>query len=58
MGFAISFIVIYFGYSDLTPVGSMGVTDFYLVIFLNGLLSAGGVWLIHTFQELLERAFS
>jgi hypothetical protein len=58
MGFAISFIFIYFGYSDLTPVGSMGVTDFYLVIFLNGLLSAGGVWLIHTFQELLERAFS
>lgn len=58
MGFAISFIFIYFGYSGLTPVGSMGVTDFYLVIFLNGLLSAGGVWLIHTFQELLERAFS
>jgi hypothetical protein len=58
MGFSISFIFIYFGYSDLTPVGSMGVSEIYLVIFLNGLVSAGGVWLIHTFQETLERAFS
>jgi hypothetical protein len=58
MGFAISFIFTYFGYYDLTPVGSMGVTNIYLVIFLNGLLSTGGVWLIHTIQESLERAFS
>lgn len=58
MGFALSLIFNYFGCSDLTPVGSIGVTNIYLVIFLNGLLSAGGVWLIHTFQEFLERAFS
>ena len=58
MGFAISLIFIYFGYINLTPVGYMGVTDIYLVVFLNGLVSAGGVWLIHTFQETLERAFS
>ena len=58
MGFVISILFAYFGYADLTPVGSMGITNMYLLIFLNGLLSAGGVWLIHTFQEFLERAFS
>ncbi len=58
MGFALSTILIYFGYGELTPFGSIGVTNLYLLIFLNGLLSAGGVWLIHTFQDFLERAFS
>lgn len=58
MGFIISTIFIYFGYIELTPVGSMGVDNIYLVVFFNGLLSAGGVWLIHTFQETLERVFS
>ena len=58
MGFAISTIFAYFGYASLTPIGSIGVTNIYLLIFLNGLVSTGGVWLIHTFQETLERAFS
>jgi hypothetical protein len=58
MGFAISAIFAYFGYASLTPIGFIGVTDVYLLIFLNGLVSTGGVWLIHTFQESLERAFS
>lgn len=58
MGFALSAILVYFGYSELTPIGAMGINETYLIIFLSGLLSAGGVWLIHTFQEFLERAFS
>jgi hypothetical protein len=58
MGFVFSIIFAYFGYADLTPIGSIGITNMYLLIFLNGLLSAGGVWLIHTFQESLERPFS
>jgi len=58
MGFVFSIMFTYFGYADLTPIGSIGITNVYLLIFLNGLLSAGGVWLIHTFQEFLERAFS
>lgn len=58
MGFAISAIFTYFGYASLTPIGFIGVTNVYLLIFLNGLVSTGGVWLIHTFQETLERAFS
>lgn len=58
MGFAISLIMSYFGYSNLTPVGSMGVENLYLMTFMNGLLSAGGVWLINTLQEALERLFT
>jgi hypothetical protein len=57
MGFAISAILAHFGYSNLTPMGSMGLEDLYLMVFLNGLVSAAGVWLLHTLQEALERAF-
>jgi hypothetical protein len=35
-------------------MGSIGVDNLYLMIFLNGLVSAGGVWLMHTLQEALE----
>jgi hypothetical protein len=57
MGFALSLIFTYFNYANLTPVGSMGVENVYLMVFLNGLLTAGGVWLTHTIQEAFERAF-
>ena len=55
MGFAISVIMIYMGYGHLTPIGSMGIDNPYLMTFLNGLLSSGGVWLIHNLEECLER---
>ena len=55
MGFAVSYIMIHFGYGHLTPVGSLGVDNPYLMTFLNGLLSAAGVWLTHTIQEAFER---
>jgi hypothetical protein len=58
IGFAISAIMSYFGYSNLTPIGSIGVENIYLIVFLNGLLASGGVWLIHTVQEAFERAFT
>jgi hypothetical protein len=57
MGFAISAIMAYYGYSHLTPVGSLGITNLYLMIFLNGLVSTAGVWLINTLQDALERGF-
>jgi hypothetical protein len=57
MGFSISTIMTYFGYAKLTPMGSYGIDNVYLMIFLNGLLATSGVWLIHTLQEALERAF-
>lgn len=58
MGFAVSAIMSYFGYENLTPVGSMGIENLYLIVFLNGLLASAGVWLIHTIQEAFERAFT
>jgi hypothetical protein len=57
MGFALSAIMVYFGFAKLTPWGSFGITNIGLMIFLNGLLSTAGVWLIHTIQEAFERAF-
>lgn len=57
MGFVISAILAHFGHLDITPWGSQGIESTYLVIFLNGLLSGAGVWLTHTLQEALERAF-
>lgn len=58
MGFGLSYILTYFGYNKLTPMGSIGLDNLYLMTFLNGLVAAGGVWLIHTIQEALERAFT
>lgn len=55
MGFAVSAIFYQFGYLNLTPMGYLGVTNVLLAIFMNGLISAAGVWLIHTLQEALER---
>jgi polyferredoxin len=57
MGFVISAILAYFGLINLTPWGYLGSEHTYLIIFLNGLLSGAGVWLTHTLQEALERAF-
>ena len=54
MGFAISGILVFTGNENLLNLNTNSTT---LTIFLNGLLSAGGVWLIHTTQEMLERAF-
>jgi len=51
MGFAISSILILSG--NPTPITTNNV---FLTIFLHGLCSTGGVWLIHTIQEALERS--
>ncbi len=57
MGFTVSLILNHYGYSKLTPMGSLGVENLYLMVFLNGLVAAAGVWLTHSLQECLERAF-
>jgi len=53
MGFAISTILIWNG--NTPPITTNNV---YVTIFLNGLLSTGGVWVLHNFEEMLERAFN
>jgi hypothetical protein len=50
IGFFISGLFIAFGVP--TP---LLISCIPLSIFIHGLLSAGGVWLIHTVQEKLER---
>lgn len=57
MGFAVTLIMNYFGYITLTPIGSLGITNLGLVVFLNGLLASAGVWLCNTIQDALERGF-
>ena len=52
MGFALSTILILTHNS--TPITTNNI---FLTIFLHGLVSTGGVWLIHTAQEAFERAF-
>jgi hypothetical protein len=39
----------------LTPMVMYGSTDIMTSVFFDGLFSGGGVWLLHTFQEYLER---
>lgn len=56
MGFAISVIMLCFDYGQLTPMGSLGVTNPYLLVFFNGLLSTASVWVIHQLVEALERS--
>jgi hypothetical protein len=49
MGFAVSSILILTG--NETPINTNNI---FLTVFLHGLFSTGGVWLIHTTQEFLE----
>lgn len=55
MGFALTVIYNYFGYTSLTPMGSLGFDNIYLMTFLNGLMTGGCVWLINTVQDALDR---
>lgn len=52
MGFAISAILLVSGIP--TPIH---ISNPLLCVFFHGLLSTGGVWIIHNFEEMLERAF-
>jgi len=58
VGFGLSLLLYFFDYGSQTPVGSIGITNIYLMTILNGFLATAGVWLIHTLQESLERAFT
>jgi hypothetical protein len=55
VGFILSFTFSMFGYH--TPMELYGITSIPLMIFLDGCLTSGGVWIMHTIQECFERAF-
>jgi hypothetical protein len=38
-------------------MGSLGITNLGLAVFLNGLLTSAGVWLFNTVQDALEQGF-
>ncbi len=46
------------GYSDLSPLTHYSMDNLFLSIFFDGVLASGTTWLIHTFQEMGERAFN
>jgi len=55
VGFVLSYTLLTFGFD--TPMFNYGVDIVPLAIFLDGCLTSGGVWIIHNFEEMLERAF-
>lgn len=56
VGGCLSIIFNHFGYS--TPFSEYGITYLPLMIFLDACLTSGCVWLIHNFEEFMERAFT
>jgi hypothetical protein len=52
VGFFLSSVFIYFNL--YTPMSSYGLDFLPLIIFFDGCLTSGCVWLIHTLQEKLE----
>lgn len=55
VGFILSFVFSSFGYK--TPMSVYGIDCVPLMIFLDGCLTSGGVWIINNIQEFFERAF-
>jgi hypothetical protein len=55
VGFTLSYTLLTFGFQ--TPMFDYGIDVVPLAVFLDGCLTSGGVWLIHTVQEFFERAF-
>lgn len=50
--------LIFFAYVPFTPMNFI-ITDKILwpiIVFFDGLITSGGCWLLHTFQEALERS--
>jgi hypothetical protein len=49
---------LYYGLNDLNMFNLFTIQKEFLSIFFDGVLASGTTWLIHTFQEMSERAFS
>jgi hypothetical protein len=55
VGFILSYGLTLLNYTHFTPFGSIGLEVLWLRIFLDGCLTSGVVWFIHTLQEYLEK---
>lgn len=49
---------LYYGLGDLSVFGLFKIPKEFTSVFFDGMLSSGVVWLLHTFQEMAERAFN
>jgi hypothetical protein len=58
VGFFLSLIFQITGYITMSPLNYVGVDNIYMSVFLDACLCSGTTWLIHTFQEMGERAFN
>lgn len=55
VGMILSYIFLVNGW--LTPLSNYGVDNMWLTVFLDGAITSGGVWIIHNFEEMMERVF-
>jgi hypothetical protein len=55
VGFILSLTFQLMGYTNLSILSSHGVDNIFLSVFLDSCLVSGTTWLVHTFQEMLER---
>lgn len=55
VGAILSGVFIHLGY--VTPMTTYGITMTSLAVFLDASFASGCVWIIHQFEEFLERGF-
>ena len=57
IGWIVSLLNILFITTPITPMMILysGVLPWYVIIFGDACITSGSVWLIHTFQEMMER---
>jgi len=56
VGFFLS--LFFFSPTEYYGLGDVVVPSVFTSVFFDGILASGTVWLIHTFQEMCERAFN
>jgi len=49
---------LFYGLNDINVFGLFEITKEVSSVFWDGILASGATWLIHTFQEMGERAFN
>ncbi len=56
VGFFLS--LVFFSPTEYYGLGDMVIPSIFTSVFFDGILASGSTWLIHTFQEMCERAFN
>jgi hypothetical protein len=49
---------LHYGMVDLNVFNLFSIPKEYLSVFFDGMLASGTTWLLHTIQEMAERAFN